>query len=186
MALIGASAGWTVWREINGMSVPLCGACRSLVFGCLCRRCGERYNAEGVRKHLVDRWGQSMVTDWSKNEWLPPYDDMYDAAARWYEEACATVTDGSGWNGAQTTRKRRRNVEGLAECLAPEDVAHFERVGWEFCAMKPAIRRSARLYSAEIFDANVRLRHRDVDFRGDVRCLESWGGERRRKTHDSA
>ena len=52
---------------------------------------------------------------------------------------------------AQKTRKRRRNQEGLVECLAPEDVAYFERVGWEFCAMKPAIRRSARLYSADVF-----------------------------------
>ena len=176
MALEGSAASWKMWREVNGMSVPLCGACRALVFGCLCRCCGERYNAEGVRKHLIDRWGQHMTSGWSKNEWLPPYGEEYDAAARLYEGACAPMTDENGWNGAQKTRKRRRNVEGLAECLAPEDVAYFECVGWEFCAMKPAIRRSARLYSADVFDANERLRHRDVSFRGDVRCLESWGG----------
>ena len=96
------------------------------------------------------------------------------------------LVDESGWFGVQKTRKRRRNREALAESLAPEDVAYFERVGWEYCAMKPAIRRSARLYSAVVFDANERLRHRDVDFRGDIRCLESWGDERRRKTLDSA
>ena len=135
---------------------------------------------------MVDRWGQHMTADWSKNEWLPPYDAESEAAARWYERVCRTEADGRRCDGGQKMRKRRRNVEGLLECLAPEDVAYFERVGWEFCAMKPAIRRSARLYSADVFDANERLRHRDVSFRGDVRCLESWGGERRRKAHDSA
>ena len=84
----GVSVGWRVWRELNGMSVPRCGCCRSLAFGCLCRRCMARFDAERLRRGLVDESLRSVASEWERSEWVTPVGEGYEAAAAWYERRC--------------------------------------------------------------------------------------------------
>ena len=99
MAFDGVSVGWRVWRELNGLSVPRCERCRSLAVGCLCRRCMARFDAERLRRGLVDESLRSVASEWERSEWVMPLGEGYEAAAEWYERRCGAEAEDGGVTG---------------------------------------------------------------------------------------
>ena len=171
---------------LNGMTLPECEACTWFTIGCLCRRCMARYELERRDRGLDDEWGRPVPCSWERSEWLMPFGENFEEAAQWYERECEVVWGESGVVEANRRRKRRLDLEGSVELLSPEEKAHFEAVGWEYCRMLPAVWRSARTYCLEEWDADTRMKHRDVELRGDKSVMFTWECVRRKKKNYAA
>ena len=99
-----------------------------------------RYDAERVRRCLVDDSRCSVTSEWERSEWMVPLGDEYAAAAEWYERPCESVGDDCVVVGEAKGSKRRREAAECDAALTPEGMAFYDEVGWRFYEQTPAIR----------------------------------------------
>ena len=109
-----------------------------------------RYDAERVRRCLVDDSLCSVASEWERSEWIVPLGAEYDAAARWYERRCDDVDEDCVVVGEAKGSKRQREAAECNAALTPETMEFYDEVGWRFFKKTPAIRRSSRCRTQRI------------------------------------